>query len=135
MRSLVGGWRAQPAESGSAARALALAAARAHLTAGHDVVVPQLLARPEFLVQLEELAHDVGAEFHELMLTDTRENVLDRFSARAPGPHHHDTTAADVAAFHDRLESLLADRPRARVITTSAGHVDAAYRAVLAALD
>jgi predicted kinase len=135
VRSLVGGWRAQPVESGSAARALALAAARAHLTAGHDVVVPQLLARPEFLVQLEELAHDVGAEFHELMLTDTRENVLDRFAARAPGPHHHDTTAADVAAFHDRLESLLANRPRARIITTSAGHVDAAYRAVLAALD
>ncbi|MEV4600183.1 AAA family ATPase [Amycolatopsis sp. NPDC049253] len=135
VRSLVGGWRAQPKESGSAARALALAAARAHLCAGHDVIVPQLLARADFLVQLEELARDVGASFHELMLADTRENVLARFVARAPGPHHHDTTVADVAAFHDRLGALLTDRPRARVITTSAGRVDDAYRAVLAALD
>ncbi|MEU4668878.1 hypothetical protein AB0F91_13100 [Amycolatopsis sp. NPDC023774] len=98
-----------------AARALALAAARAHLTAGHDVVVPQLFGRPEFLVQLAELAHDVGASFHELMLMDTRENVLARFAARTPGPHHHGTSAADAAAFHDRLESLLTDRPWARV--------------------
>ncbi|MEV8608878.1 AAA family ATPase [Amycolatopsis sp. NPDC051373] len=135
VRSLVGGWRAQPKESGLAARALALAAARAHLTAGHDVIVPQLLARPDFLLQLEELAHDVGASFHELVLWGTRENVLSRFASRTPGTQHHDTTAADVAAFHDRLESLLADRPRARIITTSAGHVDDAYRAVLAALD
>ncbi|WIX79852.1 AAA family ATPase [Amycolatopsis carbonis] len=135
VRSLVGGWRAQPSESGLAARELALAAARAHLAAGHDVVVPQLLGRPDFLVRLEELADDVGASFHELMLMDTRESVLTRFASRTPGPHHHDTTAAEVAAFHDRLEFLLADRPRARVITTSAGRLDGAYRAVLAALD
>ncbi|WP_326568235.1 AAA family ATPase [Amycolatopsis rhabdoformis] len=134
IRVLVGGWRERPRESGEAARALALAAARAHLTAGHDVVVPQLLARPDFLLQLENLAHETGAALHELVLWDSRDNVLNRFADRVPRPEHHETTAAEVGEFYDHLEAFLAERPRARVITTAAGHVDEAYRAVLAAL-
>ncbi|MFI5606158.1 AAA family ATPase [Amycolatopsis sp. NPDC051903] len=131
VRSLVGGWRERPRESGVAARELALAAAREHLAAGHDVVVPQLLARPEFLVRLEELARDVGAEFFEIVLWDTRDNVLRRFAERPPRPEHHETGTADVAALYDRLETFLATRPHARVVETSSGRVDDAYRAFL----
>ena len=48
IRAMIGGWRATPGEAGLLARDLATAAARTHLTAGHDVVMPQLPASPGF---------------------------------------------------------------------------------------
>src|SRR5262249_8345241 len=82
VRSLIGGWRDDPHNAGLAARAIALSAARTHLTAGHEVIVPQLLARLTFVEQLEHLAGEVGASFHEIVLRDSKENMLRRFAAR-----------------------------------------------------
>jgi predicted kinase len=90
IRDLIGGWRTNLRDAGLLARAAALAAARAHLTAGHDVIVPQLLARPDFLDQAAALATSTGASFHEIVLMDTRENALRRWSLRS-------ATAAPVA--------------------------------------
>lgn len=53
LRGLLGQWRADAHSAGLLARAIALAAARVHLAAGHDVVVPQFLGRREFIRQLE----------------------------------------------------------------------------------
>ncbi len=36
------------------------------------MVVPQLVARPEFLEQLEAVADETGAEFREIVLMDDR---------------------------------------------------------------
>jgi len=52
IRSLLGDWKARPADAGIAARRLAVAMALEHLAAGNDVVVPQFLARAEFIEQL-----------------------------------------------------------------------------------
>jgi predicted kinase len=41
IRDLLGRWPDHPHQAGLAARAIALAAARAHLRAGHDVMIPQ----------------------------------------------------------------------------------------------
>jgi predicted kinase len=83
LRDLIGRWRADAHAGGLLARAIALAAARTHLSAGHDVVVPQFLGRPEFLAQLEQLANAVGAEFYEIVLLDSKENPLRRFAVRS----------------------------------------------------
>ena len=61
LRSSIGRWREDLRSAGLLARAIALAAARTHLTAGHDVVIPQYLGRPEFLEQLENLTRETGA--------------------------------------------------------------------------
>ena len=45
------------------AREIALAAARARLAAGHDVVIPQFLGRLAFLEQAEQVARQAGASF------------------------------------------------------------------------
>jgi predicted kinase len=50
VRDMIGGRRVSPGEAGLLAREIALAAARTHLSAGHAVVVPQLLVRPGFAV-------------------------------------------------------------------------------------
>lgn len=129
VRGLIGGWREDLHNAGLLARAIALSAARTHLTAGHDVVVPQLVARLPFIEQLADLASEVGATFHEVVLLDSKENMLRRFAERAgPGPSPGE---AELVAMHDRLVSLVATRPAATVVPVVDGAVDRTYRAVL----
>jgi hypothetical protein len=61
-------------EAGLLARSIALADARAHLASGHDVVVPQLLARPAFIDQAAALASELKCRFYEIALLDSKEN-------------------------------------------------------------
>ncbi|MGW4064186.1 AAA family ATPase [Amycolatopsis sp. NPDC004747] len=82
IRAMLGGWRGSPGEAGLLAREIALAAARTHLAAGHDVVVPQLVARPGFPERLEDVASECGATFHELVLLPGRDVARRRFTAR-----------------------------------------------------
>jgi len=144
VRRLLGRWQELPQESGALARRMALAMAAEHLRGGHDVVVPQHLGRASFIEELERVADTVGCAFSELVLMDTRENALTRFHARSADPalaaHHRDALAlttggdAELGEMYDRLAALVAQRPRARVVPTSAGEPDAAYRAILAEL-
>lgn len=139
VRSLLGSWLEHPERSGELARRLAIAMARAHLSGGHDVVVPQLLARSSFIDELEGVAAEVGAAFHEVVLMDTRAGSVARFHERSrrralagqPDPQHDLVELAGGDAVleehHDRLVALLATRPRATTIVTRSGAVDEAY--------
>ena len=56
VRGALGAWIELPHESGLAARRLAVAMVTTHLVNGHDVIVPQLLARDTFVLELEAAA-------------------------------------------------------------------------------
>lgn len=131
VRAMIGGWRASPGEAGLLARDLAVVAARTHLSAGHDVVVPQLLARPGFAERLEGLAAETGASFHEIVLLPGREETRSRFAGR--GSSEIETaeplTKKDLAAAYDRVAEYVATRPRAVVLRERD-----AYPALLASL-
>ncbi|WP_233226010.1 AAA family ATPase [Amycolatopsis sp. CA-126428] len=83
IRAMIGGRRASPGEAGLLARDIAAAAARTHLGAGHDVVVPQLVVRAGFPERLEALASECGASFHEVVLP--RAGAQTRNSPALPG--------------------------------------------------
>lgn len=141
VRALLGQWRSDPRAAGLLAREIALAAARACLAEGRDVVVPQYVGVPEFVDRLERLADEAGAAFHEVVLLDSKEDALRRFAERtrlAADPAHVEAAeladAGTVAEMHDRLTALLTDRPRARVIRTRDGQVAAAYQSLVDAL-
>jgi predicted kinase len=146
VRNLLGRWRDDPQAAGLAARAIAVAAARTHLGAGHDVVVPQLLTRPELLDELAGVALELGATFHEVVLLDSRDNALRRFAERSRAtvdPHHvqaHEMVERDggealLVAYHDRLLAFLADRPHATVLPSVAGDPVRTYESLLTLLD
>lgn len=129
VRSLLGRWADDPAAAGVAARAMAIEMAQVHLRAGYDVVVPQYLGRTPFLESLEALAGMADARFIELVLWDEPAAAAARFAER--GPIHGEADFDEVFA---RLDEILAARPGAVVVRTTAGDVDGAYAAVLAAL-
>ena len=144
IRDLLGGWRRTPGEAGLAARAIALVAARAHLERGYDVVIPQLVGQVGFLEQIEDVAGATGAEFHEIVLLDTRENTLRRFEERtraAAEAAHVDAAQAiaddpdAVGRYFDTLVAVLPQRPRAVVLATKTGNIDRGYADLLAALE
>lgn len=103
--------------------------------AGHDVVVAQLVARPEFLEQLEAVAEETGATFHELVLMDEKAAVLRRFADRArTDPDAPRAGPAELIALYDRLTAMLPHRPRAVVVPVADGDVDETYRRAVAQL-
>ncbi|GAB3153519.1 ATP-binding protein [Amycolatopsis stemonae] len=112
LRAMVGGWRAEPGHAGLLARDVAVAAARAHLIAGHDVVVPQLVARPGFPERLEELARETQATFHEFVLLPGREVARQRFAERGTSEVEAVVPlgGSELDAAYDAVEAFAASR-------------------------
>ena len=126
IRDLIGQWREDPHNAGILTRRMAIAAARVHLKEGHDVIVPQMLVRPDFIVQLEELAHAVAVDFVEIVLLDTKANCLRRFEERGDLATPRD----QLEAMYDRLIALLPERSGAAVIHVR-GDAAQSYRDVM----
>jgi predicted kinase len=146
VRRLLGQWRVDPTRAGLLARAMTLTMAREHLRAGYDVVLPQYLGKPQFLEQAEAVADETGAEFHEIVLMDDRDEVARRFTARtqaAAEPAHVEAGelvaelggAPMLTAMYDRLLLVVSARPRARVVQCPEGAIDEAYREVLSLVE
>jgi len=144
VRRMLGRWREDPGRAGLLARAAALAAARAHLESGHDVVVPQLVGRVEFLEQLGATAAAAGARFCEVFLQDDLASIMGRFAERtrlAADPTHVDAGEGlargevDLADYVDRLTALIPQRPNASTVASSPGDIESTYRRLMAVVD
>jgi predicted kinase len=142
VRRLLGRWRDDPSRAGLLARAMTLTMAREHLANGYDVVLPQFLGRPQFLEQAEAVAVETGAEFHEFVLMDGRDEVVHRFTARtaaAAQPAHVDAGRLveqlggeqTLFVMYDRLLLLISARPNAQVIQCPEGAADAVYQELI----
>ncbi len=146
LRTLVGGWEGRFAETGALIRPAALAMITAYLSGGHDVVLPQMLVRPEELARFEGSAHTAGADFVERFVMDGEDASVARFHRRGDGDESdpwHDQVRSIVAADggdeslrrqHAALERLLRERPAAVVVPSNEGRLDATYAALLASL-
>jgi predicted kinase len=144
VRRMLGRWRDDASQAGLLARSVAVAAAGAHLASGHDVVVPQLVARVDFIERLEETATAAGARFCEVFLLDEGPNIVRRFAERtrlAADPTHVDAGEmledgeAGLIRWVDRIEALMPLRPNAMTIVSTPGEVEETYRRLLDALD
>ncbi|MDQ6910405.1 MAG: ATP-binding protein [Actinomycetota bacterium] len=146
VRAMLGRWIDRPVESGLAARAMAIEMARAHLFAGHDVIVAQYLGRVEFVDQLDRLSRAVCVPFIEIALLADAANAVARFSRRsqvAETSSHRNAAALQqldggfsaVADAIARVEQVIAQRPNTRLIHSVDGEIDLTYQRLLAQLD
>lgn len=146
VRGMLGGWITQPTDAGLLARAMAKTMASTVLDAGHDVIVPQFLGRRQFVVDLETVADASGAEFVEVALLATRQQMRLWFVERS--------TSAIVTAtqrdarllvdrpggwealdeMYDDFVELVRSRPRTRTIPARDGDTDDSYRRLERAL-
>jgi predicted kinase len=120
LKHALGHWDEDADRSGLHARRLALALAREQLGSGFDVVIGQYLPSTTFIEELEHIAHDCGAQFHEFVLEVDAATLAARLSARMirPDRPEHDVNnrlvgPADAANLAQSLERLRASRPRA----------------------
>jgi predicted kinase len=146
VRSMLGAWLDQPSEAGLLARRLALAMAGVQLSSGRDVVVPQFLGRLDFVLDLEQLCADVGAEFLEVALLSNADDAARRFARRSPDPQSqgHGEAAAllergggveALPQMHARLLDVVAKRPATRIVVTVDGEIEQAYRQLVGHVD
>lgn len=121
LRHWIGG---DPAEHAEAARHLSLAMARAHLEAGYDVVVPQLVARLDQLERFERVATEAGADLVHVVLHG---GVVE---ARVP-----DEALPHLVDYAHGLADVLVRRPGVHRVVTRHGDQDTAYRDLADLLD
>jgi predicted kinase len=142
---MLGRWLGDPGEAGLLARRMAIEMARVHLGSGRDVLVPQYLGRLGFVLELERLASDVGAEFAEIALISSPADVAARFARRSRDPEtaqHRDASAllelggglAALPELCERLDEIVASRPSTRTVTIIDGDIDRAARDLAEAL-
>jgi predicted kinase len=132
---LVGGWQDDFSGTVHLVRPLALTMAATHLSSGHDVVMPQLIARRSERDRFAETARSVGGEYLEFVLLAPVEVVVERFRERA---HHIDAVVEAVGGatmIHRICEEFAGYlTPESVVIETGETGVDQTYQALVAAL-
>ena len=144
LRRSLGQWQEHPT-SGIQARRLAIAALRLHLSDGFDVVVPQFLARPDFLVDLDEVATETNAEFIEVWVRAPLDVVKRRFRDRtdaATEPQHVEAaqmigSGGPDAALDDMsrdLEVFLRSRIGLIAVDTDGMSSEQSFRLLMASL-
>jgi predicted kinase len=107
VRGLLGAWTKEPTRAGLLARDLALVMARTHLRGGRDVVVPQFLARLDFIEALASLAAELDVRFVEIALVVDLSVAARRLAHRALHPSRpEDSDAATLLARQGGPESL-----------------------------
>ncbi|MGH3734720.1 MAG: hypothetical protein ACRDT6_03715 [Micromonosporaceae bacterium] len=109
------------------------------------MVIPQFLARADFLEQAERLAEQTRAQFHEVVLLDGKQKLLRRSTDRSrvsSDPVHHDAAVLveraggldSLAVMYDNLVALVASRPRAKTVPITEDDVERTYADVIACL-
>lgn len=136
LHRLVGGWQDVDTRTHDLLRPVALAMTSAHLGGGHDVVLPQYLARAEEIEAFGKVAHDQQADFRELVLLDGKEAAITRFDQRrddSEWDRHNRRVVEDLggramlASMYDRLLETVDLRPLAMVIRSEPDSVEGTY--------
>jgi predicted kinase len=145
LRGHLGQWDADPQAAGVTARRLALAMIHTHLEAGLDVVVPQFLFRPVFIVALEHAAREVGGRFVEIALVSSPEEATARFAARSASmdPNHQDAVRLQQAAgsrsieelYEEMIAMLQQERPGTRFVRSILGDIPGTLHLVRIAIE
>ena len=102
VRALISG---PPGETAGPARSLGLVMAVEHLRAGHDVVVPQLVARPDQVRRFAEAAAAASARWTHVLVEAPRGVVGERLR-RDPATHRGDLDPARTAAYAEGLREV-----------------------------
>ena len=132
IRKLIGQWREHPEESAKRSRRMAEEMTRITLSAGYDVIIPQIYRKQEYITSLEQIAQEMGADFYELLLDVEKAEAIKRFMDRG-GIHkggliERGGGVAKLESMYDEMSELVAKRPATIRIKPALGDIEATYR-------
>ncbi len=104
------------------------------------------LGRLDFVLELEAVAGEVGAQFVEIALVSDPDDAVARFTRRAAEPENDEHRAATalqersggtkgLVEMHSRLMKVVEARPATRLVVTVEGEIAATYRSLLQQID
>jgi len=139
MRTYISHWREQAEQSAVSSKQMALAMTKVHLLLGHSVVIPQIVRKTEFFEQFEEVAHETGADFFEVLLLTDKEEAIRRFKERNYAQGHAsgfrpggliDTGGREtkLASMYDEMIETANQRPNTIKIEPELGKKDETYK-------
>jgi len=122
----LGRWADDPTAAKVHARSLGVALIREQLGRGHDVILAQYIVRAAFIDELASDAGDVGASFHEIVLTVPVQALAGRIGARLSNPtktalelNNRMVVPADAPDLVASITDLLRTRSRAERVDAS----------------
>jgi predicted kinase len=142
LHRLIGGAQYEETRPWQVVWPLAKAMAATHLDGGRDVVLPQYFARLERITAFEDLAHEHGADFREIVLLDDRAASLARYERRARETddpwlrHFHRSVerqgcSTALGTMYDDLLDVIRLRPDAVVVPSASGAIQETYERLL----
>jgi predicted kinase len=137
LRTMIAGWEHDPDAAGRS-RTTALAMITAYLGTGHDVVLPQLVARDDQLARFTRAAEAAGGEHLHLMLVADPDTVVRRFRERAAERRDPWTAFAtaywDTQGGDDALREWVPELYRMDAVRVPSTDPETTYRRLLVAL-
>lgn len=140
--AMIGGWRDNFWQTLGSARNVAIGMIGAHLAAGRDVIMPQLVTSHDEAGRFESAARAAGGGYREIGLTIDAPLLLERYATRrgrADGHSFIDDLLDRggpplLTKIHGDFAAYLRDRPDTLVLPTGGADVDQTYTALVSAL-
>lgn len=143
--AMLGRWREKKDTALPLSKQIAIEMARVTLTAGHDVVIPQIIQDLELMLLLEQLAATCAADYYEILLYADKEESIRRFVERGKSQGYPDgfRTGGTIdtgghekllAQMYDNMMNVADQRPNTIRIKPTHGDPSATYAALLAAV-
>lgn len=138
VRSHLGKWREHPEKSAKQSKRMSEEMARANLIAGYDVIIPQIYRLEENVVNLENIAKEIGADFYEVLLDLSKNEAIKRFMDRGGfrkgGLIEQGGGVKKLELMYDEMVELASKRPGTIRIEPKLGNVEDTYRELVDAI-
>jgi len=145
VRRWISHFREEKEKSGPLAKKIAGEMARVHLKSGYDVIVSQIFCQQEPLQEFENIAQESGADFHEFLLSISKEDALKRFIKRGQSEGYLDGfkpgglvdlggREKKLEKMHDDMMLTVSQRPRTKIIESVDGDIQGTYTKLLESL-
>lgn len=143
--SMISHWRELKDTTAPLSKAMALAMAGINLTAGHDVIVPQILQTAELANRFQDLAVECGADYYEILLTVDKADAIKRFvlrgqaagyptGYRAGGIIDSSGRETKLSEMYDNMSQVAASRSHVIKIQSVFNDIKGTYDALLSSI-
>ena len=138
-------WREEKDISAPLSKQMALEMARINLSAGYDVIIPQIIQTHEIADSFIKLANDCGAVFYEILLNVDKDEAIRRFILRGKADGNEsgfrpggtiDSGGREkkLAEMYDNMIEVARTKPQIIKIEPELGKIEETYEKIITKL-